>query len=115
MQLSNAPKRTNPKPGARASNRAYDKPTTTHHHGETTMKRYPHTTPWKPALGLATLASVATLAVAVVLPAIAGGPGETAYVAERDVKAATVTVTLERVDLLTARASSVAPASRERT
>jgi hypothetical protein len=63
------------------------------------MKRYPHTTPWAPAMGFAALASIATLAVTVLLPAAYGPPAETS-VAPREAAAPQATVKLERIDVV---------------
>jgi hypothetical protein len=60
------------------------------------MIRYPHTTPWSPALGFAAVAAtVATLAIAVVLPAGIQTPLADPIAAN----ASQVSVTLERIDV----------------
>lgn len=69
------------------------------------MIRLPHTSPWSPAVGFASvLASVATLVVAVVLPGVlCTSQCDQALIAFRDARATQVTVTLERVDVDAAR------------
>ena len=70
------------------------------------MKRYPHTTPWTPAIGLAALASVATLALAVVLPAVSAAPAA----ADASISGRTpqVTVVVERLDAAAAQPTASA-------
>jgi hypothetical protein len=66
-----------------------------------TMKRYPHTTPWAPAIGFAAaVATAATMALAIVLPAHVSPASGLTGVANA---AGEVTVTLERIDVLAAR------------
>ncbi len=80
------------------------------------MKRYPHTTPWSSAIGLAAgVATVATMGIAIVLPATIGArPGtDAAVLAARDSKPAEVTVVLERIDVVAARPSSGGKAAAE--
>jgi len=64
------------------------------------MKRFPHTTPWAPAIGFAAVAAtIATMGIAVVLPAkMMVQPGfEAAVMAKREARSADVTVMLERI------------------
>ena len=65
------------------------------------MKRYPHTTPWAPAIGFAAaVATAATMALAVVLPAHVQPASDPTGMAT---SAGTVTVTLERIEIVASR------------
>jgi hypothetical protein len=80
-----------------------------------TMKRYPHTTPWAPAIGFAAaVATAATMALAVVLPAHVQPAADVTALAK---SAGEVTVTLERTDVLASRPTdrSVIPAGFAQT
>ncbi len=79
------------------------------------MTRYPHTTPWKPAIGFAAIASVATLAIAVVLPAVSSAPcAEPASLATQDGRNAQATVRLERLDAPVGQSTAAVSPSAER-
>jgi hypothetical protein len=85
------------------------------HHGRMTMKRYPHTTPWAPAIGFAAaVATVATMALAVVLPAHVQPAADLNAVAKA---AGEVTVTLERIEVVASRPTdrSLVPAGFAQT
>jgi hypothetical protein len=72
------------------------------------MKRYPHTTPWSAALGFAAaVATVATLGLAIVLPASVDTRivDDAAFAA----KASAVSVTIETVEVA-ARPANILPA-----
>jgi hypothetical protein len=68
------------------------------------MNRYPHRTPWAPAIGIAAaLATVATMGLAIVLPAgVHVNPAaDSTMVVTRDARPGEVTIQLERVEIVT--------------